>query len=204
MGTESPPRKHEREEGKGRCIVGRPVRPDQVGSANIHGVRCSLDVVMREQRGSFCTCPVTFFLATVLADDALEQSLTPEQLVSFAVPAEGSGFARLRWKKEKLEEPIFRDGNGAPVSYRLWLDQLSELGRRAGYVKGITPYHIRRGVANALDGKCSANTWELRLLRSDQNEGFRQHNDGSFLGTTMTKCMNGVIRAVCPRSMFRD
>jgi hypothetical protein len=109
---------------------------------------------MREQRGSFCTCPVTFFFATVLADDALEHSLTPGQVASLEVPM-GIKFITLQWKKKKLEEPIFRDGNGCPMSYRLWHDQLSELGRRAGYVKGITPYHIRRGVANALDGKCS-------------------------------------------------
>ena len=109
-------------------------------------------------------CPVTHLLAIAFDDDVFEaESLrSAEQIFGFVIdgPVES---IQLRWKPEKLKQPIFRQavrtGDGFSIlfyktlTYPTFNYYIQRLGCATGFEEKLSLYCIRRGTGNAVDGK---------------------------------------------------
>lgn len=104
-------------------------------------------------------CPIIHFLGHAFADDAFKAIRSPSQLKYLRVPSGKHGL-QLEWKESMQNIPIFRqyqpDGTVAPtraMTYHDLAKQLAELGYRAKFRDVLRTYCLRRGAANAVDGK---------------------------------------------------
>lgn len=123
-------------------------------------------------------CPISHFLALALADQAFEaQGInSPEDIFRIAVPPYRNSL-QLRWKPEMLDIPVFRRtirtvqgmriSPDRALSYDVFNQYLQRLGRNAGLEDPLTPYCIRRGTANAVDGKLLLETPYVQVLNSN-------------------------------------
>jgi hypothetical protein len=71
---------------------------------------------------------------------------------------------RVHWKQKWLKKPVFRQAIQTPdglqtseskaLRYSTYAHYLNRLGWEAGFEEKLTCYCMRRGTANAVDGKC--------------------------------------------------
>ncbi|QSS59407.1 hypothetical protein I7I51_08842 [Histoplasma capsulatum] len=121
-------------------------------------------VLVMERDDNLALCAISHFLALALADRAFEaQGIdSPEDILRIEVPPYRNSL-QLRWRSEMLDIPIVRrtyhTAHGVRISpdralpYDAFNQYLQRLGRNAGLEDPLTPYCIRRGTANAVDGK---------------------------------------------------
>ena len=124
----------------------------------------STSYMFYERHDSLAFCPITLFLALAFADEAFEAKInTPAELFSKSVP-EGLEGLTVHWKPTIEDTPVFRRAERSKGYYRTsptkMLTQASHnadikrLGLVAGFPEKLVAYCLRRGVANAVDGKC--------------------------------------------------
>ena len=121
-------------------------------------------------------CPVTLFLSLAFSDQAFagEAGFGPEDLYSLKASQVGP-VRKLRWKPEIETLPVIRQiGKNGKISshkgmtYDNFLSKYRELLSRAGFLTYSSPYSIRRGTANAIEGK-------LSVARRMQVMGHKDH-----------------------------
>lgn len=87
------------------------------------------------------------------ADKAFtREDLTPAKFWEMEMPP-GARSQLVTFRRSILETPLFRDDNGDVLKYDVMREHLARLGEATGFEAPLTPYCIRRGVANALNGK---------------------------------------------------
>ena len=119
--------------------------------------RIRTQFILHETRSDPILCPVMNLLALAFADDAFECLRSPQDLMILKVPAQRQSL-ELKWKDVMLDEFVFRasDPNqvitSKPLSYNSYRYNLREAGVKAGFPDNLTPYALRRGGANAIEG----------------------------------------------------
>ena len=116
-----------------------------------------------ERHDCLAFCPITLFLALAFADEAFEANIrTPVELLTKEVPQNLEGLT-VHWKRSIEDTPVLRRAERVKGYYRTsptkMLTQASQnadikrLGLVAGFPERVVAYCLRRGVANAVDGK---------------------------------------------------
>ena len=107
------------------------------------------------------------FLGFAFADQAFED-LHPRQLSHLKID-EDTSHLPLKIKDSMLEVPICRvysEGAISPikaVTYNVLRNQANQLGQRLGLKAVLRPYNFRRGTANAIAGKVTAERYTKLL-----------------------------------------
>ncbi|KAF2272252.1 uncharacterized protein EI97DRAFT_504387 [Westerdykella ornata] len=140
-------------------------------------------------------CPVRWFLYLALADDVFRDNINfDERCLSPTVTS-----VKFPIKQEKENLPVLRamDGpGGKSISpNRLWnaanlSTALAALGRRCGYKDTVSPYSVRRGFANGIEGKTSAP--KLRQLMGHSNDGILQAYLSQDVGIDAQNAIRGL------------
>ncbi|KAF3107618.1 hypothetical protein TWF102_006999 [Orbilia oligospora] len=99
--------------------------------------------------------PVSQFVALAFLDDAFDADIRkPEDLISVRPLHEfGQRSTEFRWKKSHLDRPIFRNQESCAMRTLQLNYYLRTLGTRMGFRFNLTPYSVRYGVSNAMEGK---------------------------------------------------
>nr|OQO30435.1 hypothetical protein B0A51_03065 [Rachicladosporium sp. CCFEE 5018] len=112
---------------------------------------------IREDKSMRIICPISALLALGLADGAFVEIATADELSAMVAPPAGCRAFSLSIKPDKRDLPVFRRVQEGSISSLTILQAatlrklLAELGRRAGYVKTLRPYCVRRGYGKDLD-----------------------------------------------------
>lgn len=118
-------------------------------------------VTFREDRICRGRCPVTHFLGLAFADNAFIELKSPDDLYKLELGASTSNAAiELKFKDSVEDILIFRhcttNGQISPtqaMTYNVTAKELGELALRAGFRDWLRLYSLRRGAANAFEGK---------------------------------------------------
>ncbi|KAK6507829.1 hypothetical protein TWF481_006250 [Arthrobotrys musiformis] len=99
--------------------------------------------------------PVSQFVALALHDDAFEAKISaPQDLLTIRPLHEFyQRSIEFHWKASHLKKPIFRNQRGEAMRSTQMNYHLRTLGMRMGFRFSLTPYSIRYGVSNAIEGK---------------------------------------------------
>jgi hypothetical protein len=108
-------------------------------------------------------CPITHILALAFVDDAFDSpQLTPEFVCQLKVPKRLHSLP-LRWKKSKLNVPLFRQPVQTeygtrihptlPMKYDTSNSSIKSLGEAVGYRYPVQHYCFRRWTANEANRK---------------------------------------------------
>ncbi|OAF62118.1 hypothetical protein VC83_01659 [Pseudogymnoascus destructans] len=123
-------------------------------------------MTLHEDRKCRGQCPITMFLGFAFADQAFE-NLHPRQLGHLKIGEHGH--LPLKIKETMLEVPVCRvysEGAISPikaVTYDVLRNQANQLGQRLGLQAVLRPYNFRRGTANAIAGKITAEQYTKLL-----------------------------------------
>jgi hypothetical protein len=141
-------------------------QPSVLSKARISAAKLILlrtTYIFHERDDNLALCPVSHFLALAFADDAFDASeiRSPEDVYRIPVPSYRNSY-QIKWKSQILDVPIFRRtdrhqfgvfiSSDRALQYDAFNQLCQRLGRHAGLEDPFTPYCIRRGVANAIDG----------------------------------------------------
>jgi hypothetical protein len=110
-------------------------------------------------------CPISHILARALRDDAIlvDGYTTAEPFfdTNLQDPIQA---VKVHWKPSMLKVPVFRRsvqmGTGykksmtEPMPYSTYAFYLERLGEDTGLEEKLTSYCFRRGLANAINGRC--------------------------------------------------
>ena len=117
-------------------------------------------MILRNDPDHACLCPLQQILALAIADRALVDDETIEDLTTRHRPPPGQPFKIVPVRAQMLEVPLLRpcsDGLGVNPrkiwSYHYLHALLTSLGERAGYSDRLLPYNFRRGHGGVLDRK---------------------------------------------------
>lgn len=112
------------------------------------------------QEESLMVCPVAHMVALAIHDQAFElQKLnTTDNWLHVRLP-DGQPRLTFHWRSSIRDRPIFREARDGrttldtPIHASQSRYFLRRIGRNMGLEKSLKFYHIRRGVANAIDGE---------------------------------------------------
>lgn len=115
-------------------------------------------MILRNDVGSACLCPLQQILALAIADRALEGVDTIEDLVTRHRPPPGQPYNTVPVREHMRDVPLLRycsEANGVDPT-KIWTyyylhGLLKKLGKRAGYSDPLLPYSFRRGHGSMLD-----------------------------------------------------
>ena len=110
-------------------------------------------------------CIVSHFIALAFADQAFRRDFASlEEIFNLQIPAERESL-RLKFKKEKMAQPIFRDVERSPaglavsdtkaLSYDKYRSQFVRLGQLAGMEQPLELDVMRRGSGRNINNPCS-------------------------------------------------
>jgi hypothetical protein len=113
-------------------------------------------------------CPMLLFLALAFADDAFRDVSNVRDFFRLKVPVDDNvqrQTLEIKFKDSVLDMPIFREISATSTGFTIsdteaWSygsvrTLTKELGRSAGFKQDITPYDMRRGAANKIEGTIS-------------------------------------------------
>jgi hypothetical protein len=111
-------------------------------------------------------CPLSHILARALRDDAIlvDGYTTAEPFFATHLQDPYKAF-KVHWKPSMLKIPIFRrsvqqsamgcyKSMTEPMPYSTYAFYLKRLGEDTGLEEKLTSYCLRRGLANAINGRC--------------------------------------------------
>lgn len=124
---------------------------------------CRTTYIFHERDDNLALCPISHFLALALADHAFDaQGISCAENIFRITVLSYRNSLQMRWKPEMLDISVFhcvihtaqgvRISSDRALSYDMFNQYLQRLGRNAGLEEPLTPYCIRRGTANAMDG----------------------------------------------------
>ncbi|KAL9080626.1 MAG: hypothetical protein Q9159_007564 [Coniocarpon cinnabarinum] len=119
---------------------------------------------------------IVYFLTLAFHDNVFQDFETPAQLLTW-VNAHPEPQIRIKYKPEKLKEPVFRQAvtvikgeeTRGTYAYSVFIHHLKSLSLRAGYEKHVLPYDIRRAVANHINGSTTTAQQNQLLGHHHQN-----------------------------------
>jgi hypothetical protein len=127
---------------------------------NPHGKKEFKWITLHEDRSCRGRCPITHFLGLAFADDVFEALKEPADLHRLHIGNHKNSLL-FKIKDSKQDQPVFRScrpngeiSNNRILSHNDLAFDLAELGYRAGFQDKLRAYNLRRGTANAIDGKC--------------------------------------------------
>jgi hypothetical protein len=116
-------------------------------------------VTFREDRVCRGRCPVTHFLGLAFADEVFTSLRDPSQLQYLHMDKHKKSMP-FRIRDSKKDLLVFRnttpDGSisqDRALPYNKFAFELAQLGFRVGFKDILRSYNLRRGTANALEGK---------------------------------------------------
>ncbi|OJD22154.1 hypothetical protein ACJ73_06498 [Blastomyces percursus] len=179
--------------------------------------------IFHERDDNLALCPISHFLALAPADGAFEaQGINSvEDVFRIRVQAPRNSL-QLRWKQSMLNVLIFCRAMHTTEGVRISPDRtlpydtsnqyLQRLGRNAGFEYKLTPYCIRRGTANAVDGMFvsqlpvnETRSWATCEQISLNGTIFRRKSSGMCSLPSLAVLLgNPIISAVTRSSLTRD
>ena len=100
---------------------------------------------------------MVYVLALAFYDGAFEDFSSPQELFDWldSFPRDADRCVSINYNSSKLRESPFKNpfSRLGRYEYETFLARLKDLSKCAGYELPITPYDIRRGTANTINGR---------------------------------------------------
>lgn len=150
-----------------------------------------------EDKESLIYCPLQLFLALALADNAFEMVKTQNDIENLSIPVSQEGLT-LKFREEILEQNVFRNKKGNPLSYDKFLLAFKEMAWKAGFPGRVSPYHIRRGAGIAIDSMATI-AQRMHAMNHTVPDVFKSYQPSSTLVDTQ-----GAFMRQDPRQGLKD
>ncbi|KAF2735298.1 hypothetical protein EJ04DRAFT_563474 [Polyplosphaeria fusca] len=127
-------------------------------------------------------CPTSIFAAIALADEAL-QDISSWQQLRLQKLDPGEDLREFAIKPEFIERLFLVRKGGRPISCQDFWKRLMDLSTRAGYLDYVRPFDIRRGTSNTLQIHCDTSSMLQTIGHAASTSGaptYQKHYQPEF------------------------